>query len=49
MSDGIGGVDETTAVLRAVAAEQRALVDHLDQSVGDAISRVAGMTKFTEQ
>jgi methyl-accepting chemotaxis protein len=48
MTSGIGGVNDATAVLSDVASEQHSLVERLDHSVGDAISRVQGMEKLTE-
>jgi methyl-accepting chemotaxis protein len=47
MTGGIGGVDDATAVLRGIAAEQRAVVERLDHCVGQAIGRVQGMVRLS--
>jgi len=47
MSEGIGGVDEATAVLSNVATDQFALVDRLDESVTQAMHRLQDMASLT--
>jgi methyl-accepting chemotaxis protein len=49
MVEGIGGVDEATAVLRQVATEQHQLVERLDHCVGGAIDRMQSMTSLGER
>ncbi|MBK8074914.1 MAG: PilZ domain-containing protein [Kineosporiaceae bacterium] len=49
IGDGIGSVDEATAVLSSVAAEQHAVVDRLDASLSEAITRVESMMSLTEK
>ena len=47
MGQGIESVDEATAVLSRVAAEQHALVENLDRCVNEAIARVQDMGALT--
>jgi methyl-accepting chemotaxis protein len=49
MTDGISGVDEATAVLSGVAAEQRQVVQSLQHRVQEAIARIESMANMTEQ
>jgi hypothetical protein len=49
MAAGIGSVDEATAVLSDVAAEQRDVVGRLDLSITGTIQRVEGMSSLTER
>jgi hypothetical protein len=49
MGDGVGSVDEATAVLATVAAAQRDVVQRLDATIGAAIERVDSMSSITEQ
>jgi methyl-accepting chemotaxis protein len=44
MGVGIGSVDEATAVLSSVAADQREVVGRLDASISGAIDRVGSMS-----
>ena len=49
MGDGVGGVDEATAVLATVAAAQRDVVGRLDTTISAAIERVDSMSSITEK
>ena len=49
MTDGISGVDEATAVLSGVAAEQRQVVESLQHRVQEAIARIESMANMNEQ
>lgn len=49
IGDGISSVDEATAVLSSVAAEQHTVVDRLDASIAEAITRVESMMSLTEK
>jgi methyl-accepting chemotaxis protein len=46
---GVGDVTGTTAALAEVAKEQRVLVDALDKTVGDALTRIRSMGSVTER
>jgi methyl-accepting chemotaxis protein len=46
---GVGDVTGTTAALAEVAREQRMLVDRLDKTVGDALTRIRSMGSVTER
>ncbi|MFN0282426.1 MAG: methyl-accepting chemotaxis protein, partial [Kineosporiaceae bacterium] len=47
MGAGIGSVDEATAVLSSVAADQHEVVGRLDASISGAIDRVESMSNLT--
>ncbi|MBT8224090.1 MAG: methyl-accepting chemotaxis protein [Dactylosporangium sp.] len=49
MGRGIGAVDEATADLGGIAAQQHGLVESLTQRVGTAIARIEGMASLTER
>ncbi len=49
MTEGIRGVDEATDVLAGVAADQHSLVERLDTSVTQAITRVGEMADLTQR
>jgi len=49
MAAGITGVDESTAVLSAVAAEQRELVERLDHTLTETIGRIQSLSSLTDK
>jgi methyl-accepting chemotaxis protein len=49
MTRGIGGVDESTAVLAQVASDQRALVEELDMTLSETIARISAMSSLTDK
>jgi methyl-accepting chemotaxis protein len=49
MADGITAVDEATAVLAGVAAEQRTVVQRLQQSVDEAATRIRSMADMDQR
>jgi len=49
MGAGIGSVDEATAVLSSVAADQHEVVGRLDASISGAIDRVESMSNLTDR
>ncbi len=49
MTTQIGGLDQTSVVLRQVAQEQHGLVERLASSLADAIGRVEGMAEFSSK
>ena len=49
MADGIGGIDDATSAVSAVADQQHAMVTHLDQSVKDTIGRIESMAHLADR
>ena len=47
MTAGVGGIDEATAKVLALAAEQRTSVERLDGAVHEAMNRIEGMSQLT--
>ncbi|MBL8928606.1 MAG: methyl-accepting chemotaxis protein [Kineosporiaceae bacterium] len=49
IGEGIGSVDEATAVLSSVASEQHTVVERLDAGLDQAIARVQSMLSLTDK
>ena len=49
MADGIGGIDEATSAVSAVAERQNTMVERLDGAVNDAIGRIETMAQLSDR